>query len=168
VKGNLPEWRRFRHWNDTLSGKIPPTSGYGVKFAVTVRSPFSGTVNTQVIPLQDPLNPVNVDPELALGTIVIVEPTGKIARQIPDFVPFAIEHARPPGELDTEPLPVPPPDSTVMEPGTARRYSACTLRDAVSGTLQAPVPLHAPTQLRNTLPLVGVCVTVTTVFSAYA
>lgn len=38
----------------------------------------------------------------------------------------------------------------------------------MSGIWQAPAPLHAPAQLRNTLPLVGVCVTVTTVFSAYA
>lgn len=92
-----------------------------MKFAVTVRSPFSGTVSTQVIPLHDPLNPVNVDPELAIGTIVTVDPTGKIARQIPDFTPFVIEHASPPGELDTDPPPVPLPDSTVIEPGTARR-----------------------------------------------
>ena len=94
---------------------------YGVKFAVTVRSPFSGTVMTQVMPLHEPVNPVNVEPELAIGISVTVEPTGKMARQIPLFTPFAIEQATPPGELETEPFPEPAPDRMVMDPGTARR-----------------------------------------------
>ena len=92
-----------------------------MKFAVTVRSPFSGTVSTHVIPLHDPLKPVNVNPLLATGISVTVEPTGKIARQMPLFTVFVMEHAMPPGELDTDPLPAPLPDMIVTEPGTASR-----------------------------------------------
>jgi len=132
-------------------------------------SPFSGTVSTQVIPLHDPLNPVKVDPLLALGISESVEPTGKIARQMPPFTPLAMLQARPPGELDTEPLPAPAPEFTVTEPGTARRYSACTDRDCVSATVQLlALPEHAPSQYTNTLPVLGVCVSITLVFSAYA
>ena len=43
-----------------------------------------------------------------------------MARQIPLLTPLAIEHARPPGELETDPLPV-PPDRIVIDPGTATR-----------------------------------------------
>ena len=74
-----------------------------------------------VMPLHDPLNPANVKPVFATGIRVTDEPTGKIARQMPLFTPFAITHAIPPGELDTEPFPVPVPDMMVIEPGTARR-----------------------------------------------
>lgn len=140
-----------------------------MKFAVTEMSPFSGTVSTHVIPLHDPLNPVKVDPLLALGISDSVEPTGKIARQIPPLTPLAILQARPPGELDTEPLPVPAPEATVTEPGTARRYNACTVRDCVSATVQVvALPEQAPSQYTNTLPVLGVCMTVTLVLSAYA
>ena len=79
---------------------------------------------TQVIPLHAPLNPVNVCPLLAVGISDTVEPTGKMARQIPVLTPFAMLHASPPGELDTDPEPEPLPDSSVMDPGTATRYSA--------------------------------------------
>lgn len=92
-----------------------------MKFAETVRSPFSGIVTVHVMPLHDPVNPVNVKPVFAIGISETVDPTGKIARQMPLFTPFAIEHATPPGELETEPLPVPLPDMMVSEPGTARR-----------------------------------------------
>lgn len=107
---------------------------YGVKFAVTVRSPFSGTVSTHVMPVQSPLNPAKVDPAFGAGISVTVEPTGKMARQIPDLVPPVIWQARPPGELEMVPVPPPAPVFTVIDPGTASRYRACTERDAVSGT----------------------------------
>ena len=89
--------------------------------AVTVRSPFSGTVSTQVMPLHDPEKPVKVDPLVTVGIRVTVDPTGKIARQIPDFTPLAIEQARPPGELEIAPLPPPAPVLIVIDPGTASR-----------------------------------------------
>jgi hypothetical protein len=94
---------------------------YLLKFAVTEMSPFSGTVSTQVMPLHEPLNPVKVEPLPALAISESVEPIGKSARQMPPFTPFAMLHARPPGELDTEPLPVPVPADIVTDPGTAKR-----------------------------------------------
>jgi hypothetical protein len=105
-----------------------------VKPTVTLRSPFSGTVITQVVPVHDPLNPVKVDPLPGDAISVTVDPTGKIARQIPDLTPFVMVHATPPGELETDPLPVPLPTLTVTDPGTANRYSACTARDWESVT----------------------------------
>jgi len=142
-----------------------------MKFAVTEMSPFSGTCSTQVIPLQLPLNPVNVDPALAIGSNDSVDPTGKIARQIPPLVPFAMLHASPPGELDTDPLPAPGPAFTVTDPGMARRYRAWTVRDCGRDTVQlfaVPAAAHAPSQYTKTLPPVAVCVSVTLVFSAKA
>ena len=142
-----------------------------VKFAVTVMSPFSGTCSTQVMPLQLPLNPVNVEPAAAIGISESVEPTGKMARQMPPLMPLAMLHARPPGELETDPLPAPAPAFTVTEPGTASRYNACTERDCASGSVQLlvdPAAAHAPSQDTKTLPAVGDCVRVTLVFSAYA
>ncbi len=84
-------------------------------------SPFSGTVSVQDMPLHDPLKPVNVDPLAGLAISVTVEPTGKMARQMPLFTPFMMLHATPPGDVDTEPLPAPVPAITVTEPGTASR-----------------------------------------------
>lgn len=109
--------------------RLTSRSGYGVKFASTTKSPFSGTVSVHVIPLHEPLNPVNVNPALGVAIKRTVEPTGNTARQMPLFTRFTIEQATPPGVLETEPLPAPLPAMIVTEPGTARRYNACTFRD---------------------------------------
>lgn len=131
-------------------------------------SPFSGIVITQVMPLHEPLKPVNVAPPLAVAISVTVDPTGKMARQMPVLTPPLIEQATPPGELDTDPAPVPEPAITVTDPGTARRYSAWTALDCDSDTTQLPAPLQAPAQFTNTLPLLATCDTVTLVLSANA
>lgn len=111
---------------------------------------------------------MKVNPVFATGISVTVEPIGKIERQIPVFTPLVMVQATPPGELDTDPLPVPEPASTVTAPGTATRYFAWTDRDAERGTTQLPEPVQAPTQFRKTLPGSGACVTVTLVLSANA
>lgn len=107
----------------TRAGSViaAPATFYGLKFAVTVISPFSGTVIVHVMPLHDPLKPVNVNPLLATAISITLEPTGKIARQIPDLIPLTMLHASPPGELETVPLPPPVPAMTVTAPGTATR-----------------------------------------------
>ncbi len=138
-----------------------------MKVALTINSPFSGTTSVQVaVPLQAPEKPVNLKPVLATGISVTVEPTGKIARQIPPLMVFVMVQASPPGELETEPLPVPAPLLTVIAPGTARRYCACTTREEDSGTMQLPVPLQAPPHVTKTLPGVGDWATDTLVLSA--
>ena len=133
---------------------------------MTEMSPFSGTVITQVMPLHDPLNPVNVEPLAAVAISVTLDPTGKMARQIPLLTPFAMLQATPPGELETVPLPAPAPDITVTAPGTASRYSACTAFDCDSATVQVVLPEQAPAQFTNTLPPFATCVMVTLVLSA--
>jgi hypothetical protein len=92
-----------------------------MKFAVTIMSPFSGTTTVHVVPVHTPEKPAKVDPALGVAIKVTVEPTGKMARHTPPLTRLAMEHATPPGVLETVPFPVPVPLLIVTAPGIASR-----------------------------------------------
>ena len=125
--------------------------------AVTLKAPF--TVTVQVVPATEhgPAQPVNVDPPDA-GVAVSVT-TWLTAN---DAVQLAVQLLIPAGLLLTLPDPA-PALVTVRELVGAVSNVAVTARDWVMVTVQSPVPLHpSPLQPVKVPPWGGAAVKVTT------
>ena len=82
------------------TGTTGVSAGMTVKVAVTERATSSVTVQVSAVPLQAPLQPANVEPDVAIAVSVTVAPFVKSASQV---TPQAISA----GLLLTVPLPVP-------------------------------------------------------------
>jgi hypothetical protein len=108
------------------------------------------------VPLQEPLQPANVEPVSGVAAKFTTAPFAKLAEHV---VPQEI----PAGELVTVPVPVPLLATVrVKGPGFAVKV---TLTDFAASmvTLHAPVPLQAPPQPANVEPESGAAVKLTTV-----
>ena len=123
------------------------------KLATTEVAPATETVQLPV-PVQLPLHPVNVEPELATADKVTDVPLEKADEQVvPQLMPL--------GELVTVPEPV-PPLVTVKESDAPPVKLAVTAFKASTVTVQvAPAADVHPVQLLNVAPLKGVAVSVT-------
>src|ERR687888_339247 len=115
-------------------------------------------VTVQVpVPVQAPLQPVNVEPAAAVAVSVTVVPSGKEAEQVaPQSIPA--------GELVTAPEPA--PAFVTVSVCMISAKSAVTARSWSMVTVQVPVPLQSPLQPVKVEPASGVAVSVTVVPSA--
>src|ERR1041385_8082517 len=91
------------------------------------------------VPLQEPLQPANVEPESGVAAKLTTAPFAKLAEHVaPQEIPA--------GELVTVPVPV-PLLATVRVKGPGCEVKVALLDFAESMvTLHAPVPLQAPLQ----------------------
>jgi len=131
---------------------VPPGAS---KVAVTVSA--CGSVTTQLpLPLQPlPLQLAKVSPPVEVAVSVTVMPSSYVAVQVlPQLIPV--------GTLVTVPVPV-PASVTVRGcvGGVLEEKVAETVADETKVRAQLSVPVQAPPQLENVLPLLGVAVRVT-------
>ena len=124
--------------------------------AVTVWAEVSVTAQFDV-PLQTPFHPSNTVPDWVAGVRVTMVPCGNEAVQVPP------EQFNPDGLLVTLPLPS-PANVTLKEPeggGLEEKFALTETEEVDRAITQEPVPVHAPPQPENVLPLLGVAVRVT-------
>jgi len=148
-------WTAFTTVLWATSGLSVKLVGFVVKVAVTARAAVIETEHDPV-PVQAPLQPVNVDPVADAAVKVTVVPLANdVAHVVPQEIPV--------GELVTVPLPV--PDLVTVSANEAGSVNvAVTEAAAFIVTVQVPVPAQPPPlQPEKVEPLAGVAVRVTTV-----
>jgi hypothetical protein len=129
------------------------SSALTVKTAVALRSPVIASVQVAAVPLQAPVQPVNVEPAAAAAVNVTVAPFVNPAPQV-------APQAMPAGLLETLPLPV--PDVATASCAGSSVNVAVTERAVLSETVQvAAVPLQAPLQPVKLEPAAATAVSVT-------
>src|ERR1051326_8040489 len=129
--------------------------GFKLKVALTDFAASMVTLHAPV-PLQEPLQPANVEPESGVAAKLTTVPLAKLAEHV---VPQEI----PEGVLVTAPVPVPFLDTVrVKGPAFAVKVALTDLAASMV-TLQAPVPVQAPLQPAKVEPESGVAVRFTTV-----
>jgi hypothetical protein len=130
------------------------------KVAVTVVAALSVTVQVPAPEQPPPLQPVKVDPAAAVAVRVTAVPLVNAAEQVaPQEIPA--------GELLT--VPEPAPDLVTESVRVGRAKVAVTVVEALSVTVQVPVPEQPPPlQPENVEPAAGVAVSVMAVPLAYA
>jgi hypothetical protein len=124
---------------------------------VAVTAVFAFIVTVQLaVPVQAPDQPANVDPVPGVAVRVTLEPTENEALQVdPQSIP--------PGELVTDPLPV-PASETLRSGGAAAAVNVAVAEVfAESETTQEPVPEQAPDHPAKVEPAAGAAVSVTVV-----
>jgi hypothetical protein len=134
----------------------------GLNVAVTLFAASMVTTQVSELPEHAPLQPPNVNPELAVAVSVTGVPATKLAEHRPG-------QSIGPGDDDTAPPPAPdvPTESTkVMGPTGPGANVAVTPRAALIVTTQLPVPVHAPLQPVKVLAASGAALSVTTVPAA--
>jgi hypothetical protein len=127
--------------------------GTVAKVAVTDRACVMETVQVPV-PVQAPLQPVKADPLLAVAVnVTLVVSTNEAVQVAPQVMPLGLD------EIEPEPVPA---AAVVSVQVTLLAKVAVTVRAWVMGTVQVPVPVHAPDQpvKRLVLSAIGVRVTV--------
>src|ERR1041385_5439082 len=135
--------------------KESAAGGIALKVAPTDFAASMVTLHAPV-PLQEPLQPADVEPVSGVAAKFTTAPFAKLAEHV---VPQEI----PAGELVTVPVPVPLLATVrVKGPGFAVKV-ALTDFAASMVTLHAPVPLQAPPQPANVEPESGAAVKLTTV-----
>ena len=123
--------------------------------APTARSWSIVSVQVGVVPEQSPVQPLNTSPAAALAVKVTTVPVSKVAEQVET-------HTIPPGEIVTEPLPLPVVETVRVQ---ILMKVAVTNRFWFIVTVQVPVPEHPPPdQPANRLPESGAAVKVTLAF----
>ena len=123
---------------------------FNVNVAPTDRSAVMVTVHLPV-PEHAPVQPVNREPEAALALSVTFWPLGKLAEQVaPQLIP--------PGELVTDPVPVP---DLVTVRVNAGLNVAVTVLFALIVAVHFPVPVHAPLHPVKTDPAAALASSVT-------
>jgi hypothetical protein len=135
--------------------KESAAGGIALKVAPTDFAASMVTLHAPV-PLQEPLQPANVEPESGVAAKLTTAPFAKLAEHVaPQEIPA--------GELVTVPVPVPLLATVrVKGPGFAVKF-ALTDFAASMVTLHAPVPLQDPLQPANVEPESGAAVKFTTV-----
>ena len=128
--------------------------GLAVKVAVAAWSAVSVSVQVAALPLQAPLQPMNVDPGAATAVSVTLVPFANVVSQMAPQSMLA-------GLLVTEPLPVPALVTVSWRCSGVK--VAVTEVAAVIGTVQAAVPVQAPLQPAKLEPAAGTAVSVTLV-----
>ena len=148
-------WMAFTTELRETSGLSVKLMGFAVNVAVTARAEVIETVQPPV-PVQAPLQPVNVDPVAgAAVTVTVVPLANDVAHVLPQEMPV--------GVLVTVPLPV--PDFVTVNANEAGSVNvAVTEVAAFIVTAHVPVPAQPPPlQPENVDPPAGVAVRVTTV-----
>ena len=125
--------------------------GCSANVAVTLWAALIVTVQVPV-PVQPPLQPVNVEPVAGVAVSVTAVPLANAAEQV-------APHEMPVGELETVPLPV-PAFVTARVNGCSANV-AVTEVAAVIVVVHVPVPVQAPLQPVKVEPAAGVAVNVT-------
>ena len=135
-----------------LAQVVPPPVVLNV--AVTLRA---WLINTeQVVPVQAPLQPANVEPVAAAAVSVTVVVLEKLAEQAePQLTPV--------GDDVTVPAPVPALVTVSVKLPGAVLNVAVTFCDCDMVTMHWPVPVQAPLQPANVEPVAGVALSVTCV-----
>jgi hypothetical protein len=136
--------------NDTVNGNVMTVV---LNVAVTDTGAFIVTVQL-LVPVQAPLQPANVEPELGAAVSVTCDPLLKFAVQpLPQLIPD--------GLLVTVPAPV--PAFVTVNANEVGLNVAVTDCAAVIFTVQTPTPEQpdGPVQPVNVLPLFGVAISVT-------
>ena len=125
--------------------------GCSANVAVTLWAALIVTVQVPV-PVQPPLQPVNVEPVAGVAVSVTAVPLANAAEQV-------APHEMPVGELETVPLPVPA--------FVTARVNGCSANVAVTDVaavivvVHVPEPVQAPLQPENVEPVAGDAVRVT-------
>ena len=131
------------------------TVGLEAKFALTEAEEVVRAITHEPVPVHAPPQPENVLPLLGAAVSVTLAPCANV----PEHVPL---------EQDTPPVtvPLPPPVKVTLKEldggGLATKFALMTVaEEAVRATTHEPVPVHAPPQPENVLPLLGAAVSVT-------
>jgi hypothetical protein len=120
----------------TATGKLVPASTNEATAADAARAT---TAHDRATPWQEPDQPARIQPSAATACNVSRDPTGS---NTPQTVPQEI----PAGELTIDPLPV-TLTAIGRRVGWTPPMAAVTARARITGTTQAPLPVHAPPQL---------------------
>ena len=143
----------------TLPRVIVPPELLEAKLATAVVAALAVKLQLPV-PVQGPLQPVNVEPLAGVAVRLTAVPAATLTVCV---VVHVLPQARPLTLLVTLPDPVPCLDTATLTeaPELDKENWALTDRACVMLTEQVPEPLHAPLQPVKTEPLLGVAVRVT-------